>query len=224
MGGVVNIITKRRQDEGFESSLLTSYGSNSTIHSLLRHGGKIGAFDYYGTYDRKQTDGHRPNSAYEADFGSLRLGYQLDEVWRAELSGQFFRARARAPGGVTAPYHDDVMNTNAGPECKPAGQWDNGTAFPSPYNNSAPTEPHAEHGDYWYSDDRTTGTLTKALTLYDDDPFATSSPFGHDYSTSGPNRARPGSVMRRQAMAPARNSWTSAPTAPTTTTFLLSMN
>lgn len=203
MGGVVNIITKRRQDEGFESSLLTSYGSNSTVHSLLRHGGKIGAFDYYGTYDRKQTDGHRPNSAYEADFGSLRLGYQLDEVWRAELSGQFFRDKGEDPGPVTAPYtNDDVMkykrwswNANL------LGNWDNGTAFSfTLYNNSGTHRFHMPSiGDYWYSDDRTTGTLTKlSLTLYDDDHIRDVLTLGHDYQYQW---AEPRSAWVRYAKA-----------------------
>ena len=203
MGGVVNIITKRREDEGFESSVQTSYGSNSTVHSVLRHGGKIGDFDYYGTYDRKQTDGHRANSAYEADFGSLRLGYQLDEVWRAELSGQFFRDKGEDPGPVTAPYtHDDVMkykrwswNANL------LGNWDNGTAFSfTLYNNSGTHRFHMPSiGDYWYSDDRTTGTLTKlSLTLHDDDRIRDVLTLGHDYQYQW---AEPRSAWVRYAKA-----------------------
>jgi vitamin B12 transporter len=186
MGGVVNIITKRRHDEGFESSVLGSYGSNSSFHSLLRHGGKIGAFDYYGSYDRKETNGHRANSAYEADFGSLRLGYQLDEIWRAELSGQFFRDRGEDPGPVTAPYtNDDVMkykrwswNANV------LGNWDNGNAFSfTLYNNSGVHRFHMPSiDDYWYSDDRSTGTLTKlSLTLYEDALLRNVLTLGHDY-------------------------------------------
>lgn len=203
MGGVVNIITRRRHEEGFESSLMSSYGANSSLHNVLRHGGKVGAFDYYGSYDRKQTDGHRANSAYEADFGSLRLGYQLDEHWRAELSGQFFQDRGEDPGPVTAPYtHDDVMkykrwswNANL------LGTWDSGAAFSmTVYNNSGTHRFHMPSiGDYWYSDDRTTGSLTKlSLPLVDAPALQDVITFGHDYQYQW---AEPRSAWVRYARA-----------------------
>ncbi|MBN2301173.1 MAG: TonB-dependent receptor [Lentisphaerae bacterium] len=163
MGGVVNIITRRLLDPGYESSVVLSYGSYETLHGVLRHGGHIGAFDYYITYDRKETDGYRDNSAYNADFLSLRTGYELNDVWRLEFSAQYFDDTARDPGPENAPYtnNDEMAYVRYSWDADLIGKWDNSKFLITIYHNEGEHEFNMPSiDDYWHSKDRTLGVLT----------------------------------------------------------------
>jgi len=96
MGGVINIIT-RRAEFGFQSDLTSSYGSYSTRHLRLRHGGAPGRVNYYLTGDWRTSDGHLPNSAYEGSDGTVRLGYQLTDRWEAAISAKYYDGRKEEP-------------------------------------------------------------------------------------------------------------------------------
>lgn len=164
MGGVVNIITKKRETEGFETEWLESYSSHATIHTQLGHGGKIGNFDYYLTYDAKQSNGSRPNSHYDSEFASIRLGYQLDQVWRADFTSQFFNDCSENPGPDYNPAsHDDYQiyrrwfwNATL------KAEWDNADFSLSVFQNygrhrfDMPT-----YKDFWASKDYTFGISAK---------------------------------------------------------------
>lgn len=185
MGGVVNIVTKRREEPGFETGLFSSYGSHATWHSMVRHGGRIGSLDYYGTYDRKQTDGHRDNSEYEADFGSLRLGYQFGEVWRLELSGQYFKDDGEDPGPENAPYtNDDKREYERWSwDADLIGKWDGVDLSITVYDNAGEHEFEMPSvNDFWHSKDRTTGVLSKlVLSVYEEGDVTDTVTIGHEY-------------------------------------------
>ncbi|MBN2449301.1 MAG: TonB-dependent receptor, partial [Lentisphaeria bacterium] len=185
MGGVVNIVTRRRREPGFGTGLVSSYGSYGTFHGLLRHGGRIGAFDYYATYDHKETEGHRRNSDYEADFGSLRLGLDLDEVWRLELSGQYFQDEGEDPGPETAPYtnEDRRMYERWSMDADLVGRWDRAEFSITVYHNAGEHEfDMPSINDFWHSDDRTSGVLTKlALSVYESENLEDTLTIGHEY-------------------------------------------
>lgn len=167
MGGVVNIITRRAWDPGYESSALFSYGSHDTTHGLIRHGGNTGTFDYYITYDHKQSDGHRDNSEYEADFFSLRTGYQLNDAWRIELSGQYFEDDAEDPGPTSNIYtnNDRKEYMRYSWDADLIGKYDKSEFLLTVYDNEG------EHdfdmptiSDYWHSSDQTIGVITRFTT------------------------------------------------------------
>ena len=185
MGGVVNIITKRLLDPGYYSSALFSYGSYETLHGLLRHGGNTGRFDYYITYDRKQTDGHRANSAYNANFLSLRTGYQLDDAWRFELAGQYFKDKSEDPGPVTDPYTNNDKREYMRYSCDAdlIGKWDRAEFTLTVYDNEGKHQfdmPSID--DFWHSKDRTLGVLTKyAYEIYESDDTKDTITIGYEY-------------------------------------------
>ncbi|OVE73868.1 hypothetical protein BVX93_00740, partial [bacterium B13(2017)] len=90
LGGVINIITNRIKEEGFETEFLLSYGKHETSHSLLKNGGKIKKFDYYCTIDYKNSNGHRVQSEYKSYDSSLSLGYQILDNYRIEFTAKYF--------------------------------------------------------------------------------------------------------------------------------------
>ena len=185
MGGVVNIITKRLLETGYYSSALFSYGSYETLHGLLRHGGNTGKFDYYITYDRKQTDGHRNNSAYDANFFSLRTGYQLDDAWRFELSGQYFKDNGEDPGPDTDPYtnNDKKEYIRYSWDANLIGKLDRAEFTLTVYNNEGKHEfDMPSINDFWHSKDRTLGVLTKyAYNIYEKDDMQDRITAGYEY-------------------------------------------
>jgi len=164
MGGVINIITKKHREPGYESSALLSYGAFGTLHSLIRHGGNTGDFDYYLTYDRKQSDGHRDNSAYGADFFSLRAGYAINEEWGAKYSGQFFKDNGENPGPENEPYtnNDKQEYMRYSWDANLIGKWDRSDFLLNIYDNEGDHQfdmPTID--DYWHSQDRTLGLDTR---------------------------------------------------------------
>lgn len=185
LGGTINVITRRRTEPGFETSIIGSYGSNGTWHSQLSHGGKSGAFDYYITADHKQTEGHRPNSEYKSDFGSIRLGYQIDPVWRAEFRSQFFEDDAENPGPTWRPAQnaDEMMYRRWSWDASLSAKVDLTDFVISCYQNygkhdfNMPT-----FNDYWLSKDYTFGVLTKLTqVVYESDAVSDAITIGYEY-------------------------------------------
>jgi iron complex outermembrane receptor protein len=164
MGGVINIITKRKRDPGYESNALLSYGGYGTMHSLLRHSGNRGAFDYYLSYDHKQSDGHRANSDYGADFFSIRTGYAINHTWRAEVSGQYFTDDGNSPGPRNNPYvnKDSQQYERYSWDADLMAQWNRSHFLLTVYDNSGEHRFHMPTiSDYWHSKDRTLGINTR---------------------------------------------------------------
>lgn len=79
--GAVDVVTRRRREEGFESRILSSYGSHRTSVVLAEHAGKVEAFDYFMTGSHRESDGHRRNADGDVSSYSARLGYEIDEGW-----------------------------------------------------------------------------------------------------------------------------------------------
>ncbi|HHT9119210.1 MAG TPA: TonB-dependent receptor [Candidatus Hypogeohydataceae bacterium YC41] len=117
MGGVVNIITKRRTTEGFESKFTAAGGSFNTQDYILTHGGKTGKFDYYLTTRYRETDGDRTNSDFHAQNYSLRMGYDISENFRLNFDNLTTSFKFMNPGPDTAPVTHDwarvLMRTGA---------------------------------------------------------------------------------------------------------------
>ncbi|NLB59916.1 MAG: TonB-dependent receptor [Lentisphaerae bacterium] len=185
MGGVVNIITRRRLDPGWETDGEVQYGSHNSLRSVLRHGGKMEGFDYYATYDHKQTDGYRANSRYEADFGSLRLGQDLNDVWRVEASGQYLADLGHDPGPTTNPFiHNDRRKYKRGSgNLSLSGTWDDARFTAVTYYN------HGIHqfdmptiNDFWHSKDETFGAkLEYSQVLFENDSWKSVPTIGYEY-------------------------------------------
>jgi iron complex outermembrane receptor protein len=88
----VNLVPKRRAEEGFETRLDAAYGSYNTDILGLEHGGRVGDFDYYLVGCHRQSDGRRPNADGVVDDLYGRVGYRLGDHW--DLSFQVLRTGA----------------------------------------------------------------------------------------------------------------------------------
>jgi iron complex outermembrane receptor protein len=79
--GVVNIVPKRRYEEGFATSTEIAGASHNTLIAKAEHGGRQGHFDYYLVGGYRTSDGHRDNADGELQNLYGRIGYRLGNHW-----------------------------------------------------------------------------------------------------------------------------------------------
>ena len=96
LGGVINIIT-RKLAESRQVDYTFSYGSYDTYQHRLRAGGASGPLSFYATADKRQSDGHLPNAAYDGRDFTAQAGYEItDQVQaRTDQAGPRFDAAHR---------------------------------------------------------------------------------------------------------------------------------
>jgi len=107
--GVINIISKKMAENGFDTRLNAGYGAYHSQKIGLSHSGKLGTFDYQITAARRKTDGHRTdaNNNYRGDFYTTRLGYEFNRNTSLEINGSFADIFLFDPGLTSAPKNDD---------------------------------------------------------------------------------------------------------------------
>lgn len=111
MGGVVNIITKKNTDE-LTGMAEIGFGSFETNFQNVAIGGGLGErfdFDLFARRfdqadDLKMGNGEtRAHTSYKTQNGMLRLGADLGETWRLDMSGDFYQGRdIETPGDTFA--------------------------------------------------------------------------------------------------------------------------
>lgn len=104
--GVVNLITKRKHEEGFTTRFEGAYGSYDTWVEIAEHGGKKGPFDYYALQSYRRSQGHRDNADGELQEYFARVGYEFLDHWNASFVFNTTHNWADDPGsedGTTPP-------------------------------------------------------------------------------------------------------------------------
>ena len=81
MGGVINIVTRKMQEDGIRTNLHTGYGSYNTLETELTNRIRKGRFSSVISGSYNSTDGHRENMAFEQYGGYGKLGYDLTNNW-----------------------------------------------------------------------------------------------------------------------------------------------
>lgn len=103
MGGVVNIVTRKMEEEAIRTVLHTGYGSYNTLETELTNSVRRGKFSstVSGSYNR--TDGHRTDMGFEQYGGYAKAGYQMTPNWQARADVNITHFNASYPGPVSAP-------------------------------------------------------------------------------------------------------------------------
>jgi iron complex outermembrane receptor protein len=101
MGGVINIITRRKAAEGAGVNAKLSYGSYNTQKQALSVGYKKSKFSTFASFNHDKTDGHRPNSDFEISNGYLKMGYEFNEHFKANADFSMAKYDAQDPGPDT---------------------------------------------------------------------------------------------------------------------------
>jgi outer membrane cobalamin receptor len=117
MGGVINIITHKEKEDGLAVTAKAGYGSYNTQKYTASAGFKKKRFGIFASYDHDQTDGHRPNSAFQLDNGYLKAGCEMSPNWKLMADVSLAKFRSTDPGPVhtedstykTNPHWQDIL-------------------------------------------------------------------------------------------------------------------
>jgi len=101
MGGVINIITKKQEKEGFSSNGRVMYGSYNTGKYMVNGGYKKDRFNIFASINHDRTNGHRDSSDFHITNGYMRIGYDINEHFTTNLNYSVARFRASDPGPIT---------------------------------------------------------------------------------------------------------------------------
>ena len=114
MGGVVNIVTRKMQEDGVKTNLRAGYGSYNTLETELTNRIRKGRFSSVvsGSYNR--TDGHRADMGFEQYGGYAKLSYEMTDNWNLRGDVNVTHFNASYPGPVDAPLLDGDQRITRG--------------------------------------------------------------------------------------------------------------
>ena len=114
MGGVINIVTRKMQEDGIRTNLRAGYGSFNTLETELTNRIRKGRFSSVvsGSYNR--TDGHRADMGFEQYGGYEKLAYEMTDNWNLRGDVNVTHFNASYPGPVDAPLLDGDQRITRG--------------------------------------------------------------------------------------------------------------
>ncbi len=101
MGGVINIITRKQTNDGFNGNARLMYGSFNTQKYMGSAGYKNKRFSIFGSVNHDQTDGHRPDSEFNITNGYLKIGYELSNHLKIGSDFSLAKFKTTDPGPDT---------------------------------------------------------------------------------------------------------------------------
>ncbi|KAA6346373.1 putative TonB-dependent receptor [termite gut metagenome] len=110
MGGAINIITRKQNQDGWSANGRLIYGSYNTQKYMANGGMKQGKFDAFVSVNHDKTDGHRDNSDFHITNAYARAGYGLSEHFRAWGDVSIASFTAQNPGTSDSPVFDNIAD------------------------------------------------------------------------------------------------------------------
>ena len=114
MGGVINIVTRKMQEDGIRTNINIGAGSYGSIQTEATNRIRKGRFSSTVTASYNRTDGHRADMAFEQYGGDAKLGYDFTDNWKVWGDVNVTRFNATNPGSVMKPYIDNDQRITRG--------------------------------------------------------------------------------------------------------------
>jgi len=114
MGGVINIVTRKIQEDGIRTNINIGAGSYGSIQTEATNRIRKGRFSSTVTASYNRTDGHRADMAFEQYGGYAKLGYDFTDNWKVWGDVNITRFNATNPGSVMKPYIDNDQRITRG--------------------------------------------------------------------------------------------------------------
>ena len=99
MGGVINIVTRKMQEDGIKTHINIGGGSYGTLQTEATNQVKKGKFSSTVSASYNRSDGHRPDMGFEQYGGYAKLGYDLNEYWGGRGGVTTNHLNSPPPGG-----------------------------------------------------------------------------------------------------------------------------
>jgi len=100
MGGVINIITKKQQQQGLHQSARIMYGSYNTVSAEVMNGWRKEKLHLDGNIGYNRSDGHRENMDFEQLNGYAKAGYDFTRNWSSFIDLNLSKILSANPGSV----------------------------------------------------------------------------------------------------------------------------
>lgn len=114
MGGVINIVTRKMQEDGIRTNINIGAGSYGSVQTEATNRIRKGRFSSTMTASYNRTDGHRADMAFEQYGGYAKLGYDFTDNWKVWGDVNVTRFNATNPGSVMKPYIDNDQRITRG--------------------------------------------------------------------------------------------------------------
>lgn len=114
MGGVINIVTRKMQEDGVNTSINIGASSYGTLQTEATNRIRKGRFSSTVTASYNRTDGHRADMGFEQYGGYAKLGYDFTDNWKLWGDVNITRFNATNPGSVSRPYIDNDQRITRG--------------------------------------------------------------------------------------------------------------
>ena len=114
MGGVVNIVTRRMEQDGVRTNINAGYGSWNTVQTELTNRVRYKGFSSIISASYNRTDGHRTDMGFEQYGGYAKLGYDFSPYWRVRADVNVTHFNASNPGTVSNPILDADQSVTRG--------------------------------------------------------------------------------------------------------------
>lgn len=114
MGGVVNIVTRRMEQDGVRTDINAGYGSWNTVQTELTNRVRYKGFSSIVSASYNRTDGHRADMGFEQYGGYAKLGYDFSPYWRVRADVNVTHFNASNPGTVSNPILDADQSVTRG--------------------------------------------------------------------------------------------------------------
>ena len=114
MGGVINIITHRTQQDGMLGDASISYGSYDAQQYGAHLGYQQNGWNVLGSFTHEHTDGSRPWSEYTANSGYAKTSYQINDQYQFSLDGSLTQFETFDPGTISSPDTNNWMHIRRG--------------------------------------------------------------------------------------------------------------
>jgi len=101
LGGAVNLVTPNGKTAATPFSLRLEGGSWDSLRGQASGAGKVGAFDWYGSFNAYRSDGYRQQSASDQIRGTLNLGYSFGDENEVRLIGYAADINQQVPGALS---------------------------------------------------------------------------------------------------------------------------
>jgi len=110
MGGIINLITKKQNQEGMHGNARLMFGSYNTQKYMASGGLKKEKLSIFVSGNHDKTDGHRPNSEFKISNGYAKLGYELNEHLKmsADFSLAAFKSSDPGPDTIAAKKGETI--------------------------------------------------------------------------------------------------------------------
>lgn len=114
MGGVMNIVTRRMEEDGNRTQVNVGAGSYGTVEAEAANRFRRGRFTGIVGASYARTDGHRADMAFEQSGGFAKLGYELSSHWKINGDIDVTHFNSSNPGSLTAPVIDNDQRITRG--------------------------------------------------------------------------------------------------------------